>query len=233
MFLSDKDLKILAKEYNLVSPFNEENCEGATINLTLDPQVKKDTSQNKRIMGNERKSDEYETIDLNKEDFYLESGKSVLVQSFEYFKIPTNMAAIVLERYSIKLLGLVVSPASYMNPGFEGRLSFLVTNHSSSPIRLVAGVKFSQLAITPLSTESERPYQKQDAKYMGGHDVHISKLHLDREIQEYLKDTGITGITEKESQEMGMKLLEKIDNNTQKYVEMIKHQIGGFNEPVT
>src|SRR5690625_1241914 len=155
MLLSDKDLKRLAIDHELVEPFIEENCEGATINLTLDSQIKKQNFIEKHIIVNEVSDADYELSDINSNYFYLNSNESVLVQSHEYFKIPTNMAGIIFERYSIKLKGLVVSPASYMNPGYEGRLSFLMTNHSNSPIQLVPGVKFCQLSISPLTTRSE------------------------------------------------------------------------------
>lgn len=230
MYLSDKDLKIMALKQKLIEPFVEENCEGATINLTLDPQVKRHISKEKHIMVNKLADDDYQTIDINKQEFYLNPNESVLVQSYEYFRIPTNMIGMILERYSIKLLGLVVSPASYMNPGYEGRLSFLLTNHSNSPIQLIAGVKFCQMAIAEISTEAEKPYNKQDARYIGSYNVHTSKLHLDEEIQEYLKEKGLGAASEVEARQLGAHLLSEMDENAKKYVKIIGEKIGGFIE---
>ncbi|MDX8288822.1 dCTP deaminase [Metabacillus indicus] len=230
MLLSDKHLKELAVNHSLVEPFIEGNCEGATINLTLDSQIKKHISIENLVMVNKIPEDHYEKIDISETDFFLKPNESVLVQAFEYFKIPTNMAALILERYSIKLLGLVVSPASYMNPGYEGRMSFLLTNHSSSPVQLVAGVKFCQLGIAELSSESDKPYKKQDGKYMGSRDVHISKLHLDKDIQDYLKEKGLGEISTTEAKTLGKHLLQQMDKNAKKYVEIIRNEIGGFNE---
>lgn len=231
MLLSDKHLKELAINHQLVVPFNEDFCEGATINLTLDSQIKKHVSNEKIVMVNKIPTEHYKTIDISETDYYLNPNESVLVQAHEYFKIPTNTAAIVLERYSIKLLGLVVSPASYMNPGYEGRLSFLLTNHSNAPIQLVPGVKFCQLAIAELSSEADKPYQIQDGKYMGSRDVHISKLHLDKEIQDYMKENGLGEISQSDARQLGKHLLKEIDKNAEKYVDIIRKEIGGFNGP--
>ena len=233
MLLSDKHLKELAINHELVTPFVEDFCEGATINLTLDSQIKKHVSREKLVMVNKIKNEDYITIDISEQDFYLNPNESVLVQAHEYFKIPTNMAALILERYSIKLLGLVVSPASYMNPGYEGRLSFLLTNHSNVPIQLVPGVKFCQLGIMELSSEAEKPYHKQNGKYMGSRDVHISKLHLDKEIQEYLKEKGLGEISEYEARQLGRHLINQMDKNAQKYVEIIRKKLGNFDEPTS
>lgn len=233
MYLSDKDLKIIAFKHKLVEPFVEGNCEGATINITLDSQIKKYVSKDKHIIVNKPPESDYETIDINKEEFLLNPNESILVQSYEYFRIPNNMIAIILERYSVKLLGLVVSPASYMNPGYEGRLSFLMTNHSNSPIQLISGVKFCQMAVAELSTESEKPYIKQDAKYMGSYNVHTSKLHLDKEIQGYLKEKGLGEVSDVEARQMGSHILSEMDKNAERYVEIIGEKLGGFNEPTT
>lgn len=231
MILSDRHLRELAESYKIVDPFIPENCEGATINLTLDTQVKKYKAKEKMVMGEKVTEDDVETIDISEEDFYLEPNQSVLVQAYEEFNIPTNMAAIILERYSIKLLGLVVSPASYMNPGYWGRLSFLMTNQSPSPIRLVPGVKFCQLYLSELSSEAEKPYTKQDGKYSGSKDVHISKLHLDKEIQDFLRENGLGEISEESAKQLGRHLMNQLDLNAKKYVEIIKKELGDLNEP--
>jgi dCTP deaminase len=226
MLLSDKHLKELALNYELITPFNENFCEGATINLTLDTQVKKHVSREKLVMVNKIKEEDYLTIDLNEEEFYLEPNQSVLVQAYEYFKIPTNMSAIIFERYSVKLLGLVVSPASYMNPGYEGRLSFLMINNSPVPIQLVAGVKFCQLGLLELTSIAEKPYEKQNGKYMGSRDVQLSKLHLDKEIQEYVKENNLGEISSYSARMLGKHLMKRIDENAQRYAEIIKEKLG-------
>lgn len=161
--------------------------------------------------------------------FFLKPNQSILVQSYEYFKIPKNMAGIVFERHSIKLKGLVVSPASYMNPGYEGRLSFLLTNHSNGSIQLVSGVQFCQLAITTMTSDAEFPYIKQDAKYMGSEEVQVSKLHLDREIQNYFKEYSVREVTSKEASQMGSRLMDSIKSNAKKYAKIIKSNVGEYN----
>lgn len=233
MMLSDKHLKELAKEHGIIEPFIEKNCEGATINLTLHSQVKKYIKKDDLILGNPITDDDVEKIDIGEVDFYLEPNSSVLVQAVEKFNIPNNMSALILEKYSVKLLGLVVSPASYMNPGYRGRLSFLMTNNSSSRIRLMPGIKFCQLGIHELSSSADKPYSLQDKLYMDGKDVHISKFHLDNDIQEYLKENGMKEVSAETARNMGIHFMNRMDENAKQYAEIIRSKLGAVNEPTT
>jgi len=222
--LSDKDLKKLANEYGIIEPFIEKNCEGATINITLSNKIKKYISDEPIILGNKVTDEQYEVIDISEVHFDLQPKESVIIQSNEYFRVPTDKASMLLERYSVKLLGLTISPASYMNPGYEGTMSFIATNNNSVPIRLVPGVKFCQLALFQLSTPADKPYEKQDAKYMGSRDVSISKLHLDQEIQEFLTERGIKNISEKAAKELGNHLMKCIKSAAEENAEILRKE---------
>lgn len=228
MMLSDKDLRELAINDSLVTPFTPENCEGATIDLTLDREIRTFDSTEPHILGNKVLDDDYKVIDIIEKNYMLNPGESVLVQSHEYIKIPNNMIGLVFERYSIKLMGLVVSPSSYMNPGYEGRLSFLLTNNSRGPIRLVAGIGLNQLAIATLTSDADKPYEDQDKKYMGSEHVQVSKLHLDAQIQNYLKTLGRNEISSAEVNQMSTFFLENIKENAKKYADVIKRNVGEY-----
>ncbi|WP_163538319.1 dCTP deaminase [Gracilibacillus sp. YIM 98692] len=225
MFLSDRDIRKLMDKNEIVDPFVPENCEGATIDLTLDVQIKKFKEEGHYRMGEKYSQDNLEKVDISKEAFYLQPNESVLVQSYEYLKIPNNFAGIVFERYSIKLLGLVVSPSSYMNPGYEGRLTFLMTNQSKTPIQLVSGLKFCQLSLSELTSEANYPYEKQDAKYMGSVEVQTSKIHLDKEIQTYLQENGHKDSSIKHARELSEFLMERMDEKADEYVNQIKEKM--------
>lgn len=226
MMLSDISLKKLALEHDLVSPFNPSNCEGATINVTLNSTIKRYISPNEIILGEKVNDDQYEVIDLQKQNFYLQPNESVLVRTVEFFKVPDNMAAQILERYSVKLLGLSISPASYMNPGYEGTMSFVAYNQTPKPIRLTPGIKFAQLAMFELSTVSEKPYRKQDAKYLGSDEVNISRLYLDKDIQEFLTSKGINNVSTNTVKELGDHLMGKINKSANKVANELRQKFG-------
>lgn len=230
MFLSDKDLMFLAQNTDLIKPYIPENCEGATINLTLNNHIKVYESQKPIILGSEVAEECYREVDIKDEEFYLEPNQSILVQTNEYFKIPTNMAAQVLERYSVKLLGFMISPASYMNPGYEGRLSFLAVNHSSVPILLTPGIKFCQLALVKLTSEALKPYSKQSSTvYYQSENVDTSKLHLDSEIQSFLADRGVNNVSFETAKELGDHLITHINAAAKEIADMLRKEYESSN----
>lgn len=227
MLLSDIDLKKLSLEKEFVSPFVPEHCEGATINITLDSKIKYYSSDKDIILGKEVTEDQYKEIDLLAEEFYLEPNHSVLVQSHEYFKIPDDMVAQVYERYSMKLLGLYISPASYMNPGYEGKMSFVAYNQTTNRIRLTPGIKFAQVAVMYISTTAEKPYKKQgDAKYLGSEEVNISKLHLDKEIQDFLVSKGISNVSHGTAKELGGYLMASLSKSAKTIADELREKLG-------
>jgi dCTP deaminase len=234
MMLSDRDLYKLAVENNLLEPFIPDNCEGATVNLTLDPIIKKYISNEPIVLGKEVTEDHYETIDLTKQDFMLQPTQSVLIQTHEFIRVPVNMSARIYERYGVKSLGLMISPAHYMNPGFRGKISLVAINHSPVPVRLIPGIKICQVALFRLSSDAEKPYDRQDALYMDARDVSISKLHLDKQIQEFLTIKGIQKVSDKMASELGDHLMSHVKKSAKRLADILRREEGKLkDEPAT
>ena len=224
--LSDRDLRKLAFAQGIVSPFNPKNCEGATINLTLGNVVRKYASTEAIILGKEIPMDHYLDIDISNQELLVVPGESVLVHTAEFVKVPSNLSARVYERYSVKSLGLMISPAHYMNPGYRGNVGLLAINHSPVPIRLIPGVKICQIGFFELSSEPEKPYEQQDSKYMDATSASVSKLHLDEEIQEFLRLKGIPQVSEDVAKELGDHLMARIRESAKRLAEAVRTEEG-------
>ena len=123
-------------------------------------------------------------IDLD----YLESitispGQFVLGHSMEYIKLPHNIAAEVEGRSSFARLGLQVHmTAGFVDPGFEGVLTFEIFNSGPNPIKLYPGLRVAQLRFLPIN-KPIRPYNRNvEAKYKGLLTHHDSMQFKDYEI---------------------------------------------------
>lgn len=222
--LSDRQLFDLAENQGIVEPFIKDNCEGATINLTLSPSIVQYKSDKPIVLGTKVADDRYKKIDIQKEDFFLAPGSSVLIQTNEKITVPENISARMYERFGVKSLGLVISPAHYINPGYSGQISFLAVNNSPVPIQLTAGIKICQIGFFELTSDPLKPYEKQSGLYMYAKEVSTSKLHLDKEIKEFLHQKGIEKVSDNMAKDLSEHLMGHIRNAAKDLAELARQE---------
>lgn len=164
-------------------PFLLENIQPSSVDLRLDKLIKiPQQKQNEFIdisQDNQRFFKEF-TI----EDHYvLEVNQMIIGQILERIAIPRDCNAKIFNRSSLARVGLDVSTAQYINPGYEGQLPIIIKNIGTLPIKLVPGVRICQLELSDVRPSPIRDYsQRKDSKYFGEFDSLVSKIHLDREM---------------------------------------------------
>jgi dCTP deaminase len=100
--------------------------------------------------------------------FVLHPGEFALATTLEYLKIPNYLAARIEGRSTWGRVGLQIhSTAGFVDPGFEGTLTFELHNMGKLPLPLYPGVRISQLsfhrcapAITPYSKKAGAKYAR-------------------------------------------------------------------------
>jgi len=99
------------------------------------------------------------------EPFILHPGEFVLGSTYEFVKLPDNVAARLEGKSSLGRLGLVThSTAGFVDPGFNGHVTLELSNMATLPIKLWPGMKIGQLCFFQLSSPSETTYGS--AKYL-------------------------------------------------------------------
>jgi len=113
----------------------------------------------------------------------INPGQFMLCHSMEYIKLPTNVSADLEGRSSFARLGLEIHmTAGFVDPGFEGVLTFEVFNAGINPVMLYPGLRIAQLRFTRIS-EPMNPYSKKHlAKYKGLLEYLPSRQKLDDEV---------------------------------------------------
>jgi dCTP deaminase len=104
------------------------------------------------------------------EPFILHPGEFVLGSTYEFVKLPDNIAARLEGKSSLGRLGLVThSTAGFVDPGFNGHVTLELSNMATLPIKLWPGMKIGQLCFFQLSSPSETPYgsEKYLNRYQG------------------------------------------------------------------
>jgi dCTP deaminase len=115
------------------------------------------------------------------EPVILHPGEFVLGSTYEFVKLPDNVAARLEGKSSLGRLGLVThSTAGFVDPGFNGHVTLELSNMATLPIKLWPGMKIGQLCFFQLSSPSETPYgsAKYLNRYQGQRGPTASRSHL-------------------------------------------------------
>ncbi|MBI4557003.1 MAG: dCTP deaminase [Candidatus Hydrogenedentes bacterium] len=96
----------------------------------------------------------------------LHPGEFILAATLEYLRVPTDLAGRLEGRSSWGRLGLQVhSTAGFVDPGFEGMLTFELQNMGKGPLCLYPGVRIAQLCLFRTSRTAIPYTKKKEAKY--------------------------------------------------------------------
>ena len=100
------------------------------------------------------------------EPFILHPGAFVLASTLEYFNLSNNLVGRLEGRSTWGRLGLQVhSTAGFVDPGFEGVLTFELQNMGKGPISLFPGIRIAQICFYEISTTAIPYTKKPGAKY--------------------------------------------------------------------
>jgi len=115
------------------------------------------------------------------EKLFLHPQQLVLGSTLEYVRIPQDLVAEVIGRSSWGRLGLILSAATLIHPGFAGVITLELANQDDVPIPLIPGLRITQLVIRKTNADSNGKIQK--SKYLGTTEPTFSMLHLDSELE--------------------------------------------------
>jgi len=182
MILSDGDIKKALRDRKLViEPFDEGCVQPSSYDLKLANEVRVFDNHKAGEIDVRKKQDVSRKIEISGEGFVLHPGEFILGSTVEGFKIPTDLAGKLEGKSSLARLGLVIhATAGYVDPGFEGQLTFEISNISRLPIRLYGGMKVAQICFVKMSSPAQIPYgsKKLGSKYFGQKGPTASKVYL-------------------------------------------------------
>ncbi|MEW5926631.1 MAG: dCTP deaminase [Gemmatimonadota bacterium] len=98
--------------------------------------------------------------------FILHPDEFVLASTFEYFVLPSDLAGRLEGRSTWGRLGLQIhSTAGFVDPGFEGVLTFELRNAGKTPLTLLPGTRIAQICFYQTCTTAIPYIKKKNAKY--------------------------------------------------------------------
>lgn len=173
MILSDRDiLSALTLSQLKIEPFDSDNLQPSSYDLTLSDSFWIQASEGKRVLENNID----EVIDLKDPPDMKDVGVVItasaiilypnmfmLGSTIERVEIPGYLAARLEGKSSLGRLGLIIhATAGYIDPGFCGHLTLELTNVSSFPLKLYAGMAIAQLTLLRMESQPEHLYGHPD-----------------------------------------------------------------------
>lgn len=116
-------------------------------------------------------------------NFVLHPGAFLLASTLEFIRLPRDIAGRLEGRSSLGRLGLQVhATAGFVDPGFEGTLTFELINSGKLPIQVFPGVRLGQICFFHVP-EVQVPYRrKKHSKYARRLGVELTLIENDPEI---------------------------------------------------
>lgn len=100
------------------------------------------------------------------EPFILHPNDFVLASTLEYIKLPEDITGRLEGRSTWGRTGLQVhSTAGFVDPGFEGSLTYELHNMGKLPLPLFPGIRIGQISFHRMASAVEMYSQKEGSKY--------------------------------------------------------------------
>jgi dCTP deaminase len=123
------------------------------------------------------------------EPILLSPGQFILGHSMEYIKLDETIAADLEGRSSFARLGIEIHmTAGFVDPGFEGVLTFEIFNTGPNPIKLYPGYRIGQLRFQVVNKPHKSYGKSQSSKYKGLLEHNISLQSMDYEIEKIINE---------------------------------------------
>ncbi len=139
MLMTDTEIldKIQSKDI-IIKPFNRANLQGASYDLLIGKESLVSNNDNKILLS-------------ENQSLHLEAGDFALVMSYEYFKMPLDIACSIGMKSTLARKGLILLAGMQIDPGFEGHLRFGLYNASPRKLTLdyqdsLCTIEFRKLA---------------------------------------------------------------------------------------
>ena len=180
---SDKWITKMAKEYSMISPFEEKQIRGNKISFGVssygyDARVSSEfkifTNVNTEIVDPKNfKQTSFITKTVN--ECIIPPNSFVLASTVEYFKIPKDVLVICLGKSTYARCGIIVN-VTPLEPGWEGHVTLEFSNTTPLPAKIYANEGAAQFLFFKGEETCEKSYADRKGKYMKQLGVTLPKL---------------------------------------------------------
>jgi dCTP deaminase len=171
MIKSDGWIKRFA-ESGAISPYNEQAVNPASYDISLGSEVV--------LFSTSGKTKRQEWNLSTGGTVMLHPGEKAIVVTDEYIKIPNDIAVTVRLKSSLARQMILSPMGLFIDPGYEGRITFCLLNMGEEPYELRLGRRVGQFIFHTLSEPCEIPYgdERRKSHYQGSTSLTENKSTL-------------------------------------------------------
>jgi dCTP deaminase len=161
--IPDFRIRELARNQGLIEPYNPEQLNPASYDVTLGSKIKVETRNG------------WQDVDISTVEFLLAPGAFVLAYTEEVVRIPNWLESTFQLKSSRGREGYEHALAGYIDPGFTGQVTLELTNLNRYHwLPLSAGMRIGQLRFMKMDEVPHRPYSL-TGRYMNDRGAVTSK----------------------------------------------------------
>ena len=180
---SDKWIRNMAKSYEMINPFEENQIRDNKISYGLssygyDARVSNEfkifTNVNSEVVD-PKNFKQSNFISKKVSECIIPPNSFVLASTVEYFKIPNDIMVICLGKSTYARCGIIVN-VTPLEPGWEGYVTLEFSNTTPLPAKVYANEGAAQFVFLKGNEKPEVTYADRDGKYMKQKGVTLPKV---------------------------------------------------------
>ncbi len=180
---SDKWIKRMAKEHQMIVPFEERQIRKGVISYGLSSygydirvanEFKIFTNVNSTIVD-PKNFDEQSFVDFKGEVCIIPPNSFALARTVEYFKIPRNVLTLCLGKSTYARCGVIVNVTPF-EPEWEGSATLEISNTTPLPAKIYANEGIAQVVFFESDEPCEVSYADKKGKYQAQQDITLPKI---------------------------------------------------------
>ncbi|HEX6823275.1 MAG TPA: dCTP deaminase [Candidatus Sulfotelmatobacter sp.] len=183
MLKSDRWIRKMSKEYDMINPFSEKQVREGVISyglssygydLRVADEFKIFTNVNNALVDPKR-FDEKSFVTIQTDICIVPPNSFALARSVEYFKIPRSVLTICVGKSTYARCGIIVNVTPF-EPEWEGFVTLEISNTTPLPARIYANEGLCQIIFFESDEICETSYADRKGKYQAQKGIVLPKL---------------------------------------------------------
>ena len=180
---SDRWIRKMAQEHDMISPFNEKQVREGVISyglssygydLRVADEYKIFTNVNFATVD-PKHFDSRSFVDVQTDVAIIPPNSFALARSVEYFKIPRDVLAICVGKSTYARCGIIVNVTPF-EPEWEGFVTLEISNTTPLPAKIYANEGLCQILFFQSDEPCETSYKDRKGKYQGQKGIVLPRM---------------------------------------------------------